>query len=117
MQPLGWEDPLKEGTATHSSILAWKIPMDKRACRTTVHAVAKRQTQLSARVLMRARAHTHTHTHARAHTYLAFRVAVRWFSKATAPFYIPAAMHKDPNFSVSSANLLLSFTIAILYVT
>ena len=23
---LGWEDPLEEGTATHSSILAWKIP-------------------------------------------------------------------------------------------
>ena len=24
--PLGWEDPLKKGKATHSSILAWKIP-------------------------------------------------------------------------------------------
>ena len=24
--PLGWEDPLEKGTATHSSILAWKIP-------------------------------------------------------------------------------------------
>ena len=24
--PLGWEDPLEEGTATHSSILAWRIP-------------------------------------------------------------------------------------------
>ena len=23
---LGWEDPLKKGMATHSSILAWKIP-------------------------------------------------------------------------------------------
>ena len=27
----GWEDPLKEGMATRSSILAWRIPMDKRA--------------------------------------------------------------------------------------
>ena len=26
VQPLGWEDPLEKGTATHSSILAWKIP-------------------------------------------------------------------------------------------
>ena len=26
VQPLGWEDPLKEGTDTHSSILAWRIP-------------------------------------------------------------------------------------------
>ena len=24
---LGWEDPLEEGTAAHSSILAWRIPM------------------------------------------------------------------------------------------
>ena len=24
--PLGWEDPLEEGKATHSSILAWRIP-------------------------------------------------------------------------------------------
>ena len=26
VQSLGWEDPLKEGPATHSSILAWRIP-------------------------------------------------------------------------------------------
>jgi len=29
VQSLGWEDPLEEGIATHSSILAWRIPMDK----------------------------------------------------------------------------------------
>ena len=37
---LGWEDPLKKGKATHSSILAWRIPW-------TVHWVVKGQTQLS----------------------------------------------------------------------
>ena len=26
VRPLGWEDPLEEGMATHSSILAWEIP-------------------------------------------------------------------------------------------
>ena len=26
VQSLGWEDPLEEGKATHSSILAWRIP-------------------------------------------------------------------------------------------
>ena len=26
VQSLGWEDPLEEGTATHSRILAWKVP-------------------------------------------------------------------------------------------
>ena len=29
VQALGWEDLLKEGMATHSSILAWRIPMDR----------------------------------------------------------------------------------------
>ena len=28
---LGWEDPLKKGMATHSSILAWRITMDRGA--------------------------------------------------------------------------------------
>ena len=28
---LGWEDPLEEGMATHSSILAWKISTDRGA--------------------------------------------------------------------------------------
>ena len=26
VQSLGWEDPLEEGKATHSSVLAWRIP-------------------------------------------------------------------------------------------
>ena len=29
----GWEDPLEESMATHSSILAWRIPMDRGAWR------------------------------------------------------------------------------------
>ena len=31
VQSLGREDPLEEGMATHSSILAWRIPIDKGA--------------------------------------------------------------------------------------
>ena len=30
-QSLGWQDLLEEAMATHSSILVWKIPMDRRA--------------------------------------------------------------------------------------
>ena len=37
----GQKDPLEEGMATHFSILAWRIPMDRGACRATVHRVAK----------------------------------------------------------------------------
>ena len=47
VQSLGWEDPLEEGMATHSSILAWIIPMDRGACQATVHGVTKSQTRLS----------------------------------------------------------------------
>ena len=46
VRSLDWEDPLQEGMATHSSILAWNIPMDRVAWWTTVHEVAKSQTQL-----------------------------------------------------------------------
>ena len=38
---LDWEDPLEEAMETQSSILAWRIPMDRGAQWTTVHAVAK----------------------------------------------------------------------------
>jgi len=41
---LSWEDPLEEETATHSSIFAWKIPMDRGAWWATVHGVTKSQT-------------------------------------------------------------------------
>ena len=33
VRSLGWEDPLEEGMATHRSILAWRIPMDRGAWR------------------------------------------------------------------------------------
>ena len=41
---LGWEDPLEESMATHSSILAWRIPMDRGAWKATVRGVTKSQT-------------------------------------------------------------------------
>ena len=44
---LGLEDPLEKGQATHSSLLAWRIPKDRGAWWATVHGVAKSRTQLS----------------------------------------------------------------------
>ena len=32
VRSLGWEDPLKKGMATHSSILAWRIPWTEEPC-------------------------------------------------------------------------------------
>ena len=46
VRSLDWEDPQEEGMATHPSILAWRIPMDRGAWRATVHGVRKSQTQL-----------------------------------------------------------------------
>ena len=48
VRSLGWED-LEEGTATHSSILAWRIPMERGAWQATVHGVAKSRARLSDR--------------------------------------------------------------------
>ena len=38
---LGQEDPLEEGMATHSSIRACRIPMDKEAWQATVYKLAE----------------------------------------------------------------------------
>ena len=43
----GWEDPLEEGIATHFSILAWRISMDRGAWQATVHGGHKSWTRLS----------------------------------------------------------------------
>ena len=45
VQSLGWEDPLEKQLATHSSILAWRIPWTEEPG--GVHGVTKSQRQLS----------------------------------------------------------------------
>ena len=47
VQPLGGEDPLEKGMATHSSILAGRIPWSEKPGGTTVHSVTKDWTRLS----------------------------------------------------------------------
>ena len=41
VRPLGQEDPLEEGTATHSSYPCLENPMDREVWRATVHGVAR----------------------------------------------------------------------------
>ena len=41
VQSLGWEDPLEDGMATHSILLAWRIPMHRGAWQAAVHGVTK----------------------------------------------------------------------------
>ena len=54
IQSLGWEDPLEEGMATDSGILAWRIT-ERGAWKATVHSMAKSQIQVK-------QLNTHTHT-------------------------------------------------------
>ena len=44
VQSLGWENPLEDGMATHSSVLALRIPRDRGAWWAVVHGVTKGQT-------------------------------------------------------------------------
>ena len=46
-QSLGQEDPLEKGMATHSSILAWRIPWTEEPGRLQVHRDTKSRTQLN----------------------------------------------------------------------
>ena len=47
VRSLGWEDPLEQEMATHSSILAWNVSVDRGAWQTTVHGATKSQTRLN----------------------------------------------------------------------
>ena len=44
VQSLGCENPLEEGMAIHSSVLAWRIPMDRGTRWTTVRGVPQSRT-------------------------------------------------------------------------
>ena len=44
VQSLGWEGPLEKEMATHSGILAWRIPWDRGPWQTTVRGVTELDT-------------------------------------------------------------------------
>ena len=44
VRSLSWEDPLEKGMAAHSSILAWRIPLDRGAWGATVCGATKNRT-------------------------------------------------------------------------
>ena len=46
VRSLAWENPLEKEMATHSSILAWRIPMDRGAWWAAVYGVAQSRTRL-----------------------------------------------------------------------
>ena len=56
--------------ATHCSIFAWRIPMDRGAWRATVHGVRKSQTGLTSMKHLTMHTHTNTHTHTHTHIHI-----------------------------------------------
>ena len=59
VRSLGWEDPLEKGMATHSKVLAWRIPRTEEPAKLRSH----RELDTTERL-------THTHTHICDKTYL-----------------------------------------------
>ena len=57
VQSLGWEDPLEKEMATHSSILAWKIPWTEEPDR-LYSPWGRKESDMTEQLK-----HTHTHTH------------------------------------------------------
>ena len=105
---LDQEDPLEKGTATCSSILAWRIPWTEEPSGPTVHGVAKSRTQLSACE------HTHTHNGLMGEgcqnsEFYPTGVEVISFSPSTSPDPKEARnpeVHKDEHRNSSQRNLL-----------
>ena len=63
VRSLSSEDSLKKGMATHSSILAWRIPMDRRAWWTTLHGVTRvRHDRLSTHNLLQGKFNNYSKT-------------------------------------------------------
>ena len=65
VQSLGWEDPLEEEMATHSSILAWENPVNRGAWWATVHEVTTAAAE-----------HAHTHVY----TYMYKYIQLKYFA-------------------------------------
>ena len=78
----GQEDTWEEGMATHSSILAWKIPWEEGPGSSIVRRVTKSRTQLkwlSVYACVRVHRHTHERACARTHTHTHIYSFPLWF--------------------------------------
>ena len=75
VQSLGWEDPLEEGMAIHSSILAWRIPWTDEPGGLQSRGSHRVKTELSDWPTP----HTHKHTHTHTHTHTHIQCLEQWF--------------------------------------
>ena len=59
---MGQEDPLEKEMATHSSIFAWKNPVDRKAWQAMFHGVANSRMLLNTSTCVRTQTHTRIQT-------------------------------------------------------
>ena len=78
---LGWEDPLEELMATHSSILAWRIPWTEEpgGLQSKVSRVGHDWSDF---------VHVHTHTHTHARTNICFQIFKTIFQSLKSDFLV-----------------------------
>ena len=79
---LGWEDLLEKGMATHSSILAWRIPMDRRAWQAAVHGLAKSRHNWATK-----------HWHSQKHSWVQVKVTEVWISSVDCHCQCPGCVN------------------------
>ena len=63
LHSLGGEDPLEKGMTTHSSILAWRIPMELGMLQSMGSQRVGQYQATNTHTRTRTHTHTHTHTH------------------------------------------------------
>ena len=92
---------LEEGMTTHSSILAWRIPMDRGTWKATIHMVTKSQTWLK-------RVRMHTQSGVRPDQWLSgLQTACK---RGTQYFFLEILEGFNVNFSECSGLLRIAFT-------
>ena len=99
VQSLGWEDPLEKGMATHSSILAWRIPWTEEIGRLQSMELKESDTieQL-----------TRSLTYFMIIPCLVFQ-EIKLFLQWLYHFTLPPAMNEGSKFSTSSSALLVFY--------
>ena len=101
VRSLGQEDPLEEGMAIHSSILAWRIPWIEEPGRATVHRVSKSQTRLKQLSTQALRNTGQTRRHfARLIAFLLY------FLTSSASLFYKRNRHPDPNKMVPCLSII-----------
>ena len=106
VQSLGWEDPLEENVATHSSILAQRMPWTRGTWRATVHGIPKSWACLSNWVGMYMHSQFNDKSKKMVHT--RFRTEFGWGGRERGDG-LPWEEHRSSSFCIQTSGILARF--------